>query len=81
MLYNNVNIVLENVPHDLLSFSDDNNEEEKKNPAFLEENGNLLDSQRFNSQETMFIPHILTSEEISIAPDEVKNIFNDNHNI
>ena len=27
----------------------------------------------------MFIPHILTSEEISIAPDEVKNIFNDDH--
>ena len=53
----------------------------KIKPWILEENGNLLDSQRFNSQETMFIPHILTSEEISIAPDEVKNIFNDNHNI
>ena len=30
VLYNNVNIVLENVPHDLLSFSDDNNDEENE---------------------------------------------------
>ena len=30
VLYNNVNSVLENVPHDLLSFSDDNNDEENE---------------------------------------------------
>ena len=37
----------------------------------LEEEKNPLDSYRFNSQETMFVP-ITFSEEISTAPDEGK---------
>ena len=48
--YQDVDIVLENVRHDLLSYSDDNNnDEEKINPESLEEISNSLDSQRGNS--------------------------------
>ena len=65
------------MPHDLLSFSDDNTDEENENPESFEGNGNPIDSYSFNSQETMFIPHTLTLEKVSIAPgEEEKNCIN-----
>lgn len=61
-------IVLGNITENLLSLSDNGIEKYKKVETSLEENGNPLDSHRFNSQETMFLSITSVSDEIDIAP-------------
>ena len=55
-LYSDVEIVLDNMPSDLLSLSAENeNDETLERPGCLEEDQNPLDFYRFNSQETIMI--------------------------
>ena len=80
-LYKKVDIVMENVPYELLDFSDNEDAQELDNCTdSIEEVDNSLHSCSLDSQKTMFIPHIVTLEEVSIAPGEGKaqvSIFND----
>ena len=82
-LYSDIDIALSNIPNDLLSLSSDVNVPESETSSnSLEEDENPLDLYRFNSQETMFIPNIMTSDEISIAPGEgkqPKSVLNDKY--
>ena len=81
--YSDIGITLENIRNDLLSLSEnsDNNQEfDKADP--LEKDKNRLDLHRFKSQETMFVANMTTAEEISIAPGEGKeptSILNDKY--
>ena len=71
--YSDIEIVLDNIPSDLLSLSTENNNDKTlERSDFLEENQNPLDFHRFNSQETIMISNSSTSEELSIAPGEGK---------
>ena len=82
-LFKDVNISIEFVPWDLLDFSNNGDARDIENSnESLKKTNNLLHSYNFTSQETMFIPHIVTSEEISIAPGKGKepvSIFKDNY--
>ena len=82
-LYCDIGIALENIPSDLLSLSENSdNHQEFHKANTSEEDENPLDLHRFNSQETMFIPNMMTTEEISIAPGEGKkptSILNDKY--
>ena len=81
-LYNDIEIILDNIPSDLLSLSAENeNDKTVERSDCLEEDQNPLDLHRFNSQETIMISNSPTSEELSIAPGEGKlqrSILNDN---
>ena len=70
-LYKDVDNSVKNVRADLLDFShkEDFYDIENFNES-LDEGDNPLHSYTFTSQETMFIPHTVTSEEINIAPGE-----------
>lgn len=73
---------MENVPEDLLDFTDNEDfyDMEKSNKS-LDEDDNQIHSYTVTSQETMFIPHAVSSEEINIAPGEgiePVSILNDN---
>ena len=71
--YSDIEIVLDNIPSDLLSLSTENNNDKTlERSDFLEENQSPLDFHRFNSQETIMISNSSTSEELSIAPGEGK---------
>ena len=75
-------IVLDNLPSDLLSLSAENeNDKALERSDCLEEDQNPLDFHGFNSQETIMISNSPTSEELKIAPGEGKqqrSILNDN---
>ena len=79
-LYSDIDISLENIPNDLVSFSDDNHTE-PESPDTLEEDENPLDLNMFNSQKTMFVSDISTAEEINIAPGEGIAKFNTNRSL
>ena len=72
-LYNDIEIILDNLPSDLLSLSAENENDKKlERSDCLEEDQNPLDLHRFNSEETIMKPNSPTSEELSIAPGEQK---------
>ena len=71
-LYHDIDIALDNVPRYLLSLTDNTNDQDSDSAHLLEEGVNLLDLQRCNSEETMFISDVLETEEIHIAPGEGK---------
>ena len=71
-LYSDININLGNMPNNLLSLSDDDSDQESENIDTQEEVENPLNLHRFNFQETLFIPNVLSSEEVNIAPGEGK---------
>ena len=84
-LYRDIHIDVNNVPNELtdaIQYNKQNSSSNYKDPRDgLEEDENPLDSYRFNSQETMFVPTIF-SEEISIAPGEGKqptSLLSDDH--
>ena len=81
-LYSDIDIVLDNIPSDLLSVSVENkNDKTLERSDCLEEDQNPLYFHRFNSQETIMISNSSTSEELGIAPGEGKqqrSILNDN---
>ena len=58
--------------NNLLSLSDDDSDQESENIDTQEEVENPLNLHRFNFQETLFIPNVLSSEEVNIAPGERK---------
>ena len=62
-LYCDIGIALENIPNDLLSLSENSdNHQEFDKANTLEEDENPLDLHRFNSQKTMFVPNMTTTE-------------------
>ena len=71
-LYSGIYINLGNMPNNLLSLSDDDSDQESENIDTQEEVENPLNLHRFNFQETLFIPTVLSSEEVNIAPSERK---------
>ena len=71
-LYSDVSINLGNMPNNLLSFSDDDSDQESENIDTQEEVENPLNLHRFNFQQTLFIPKMLSTEEVNIAPGEGK---------
>ena len=71
-LYSDISINLGNMPNNLLSLSDDDSDQESENIDTLEEVGSPLNLHRFNFQETLFIPNLLSSEEVNIAPGDGK---------
>ena len=71
-LYSGIYIDLGNMPNNLLSLSDDDSDQESENIDTQEEVENPLNLHRFNFQETLFIPNVLSSEEVNIAPSERK---------
>ena len=60
-LYSDVSINLGNMPNNLLSFSDDDSDQESENIDTQEEVENPLNLHRFNFQETLFISNVLSS--------------------
>ena len=71
-LYSDVSADIGNIPDNLLSFANDNIPEPRGTAEDSEEIENLLDVHRFNYQETLFVPSLLTREEISVAAGEGK---------
>ena len=71
-LYHDVDIALDNTPRNLLSLTDNTNDQVSDSSNLLEEGDNPLDLHRFNTQETVLIPNVLETEEIHIAPGEEK---------
>ena len=72
-LYSDIEIVLDNIPTDLLSLSAENeNDKTLGRSDCLEEDQNPLDFDRFISQETIMISNSPTSEELSRTPGEEK---------
>ena len=71
-LYHDIDIALDNIPRNLLSLKGNNNDQEPDSSNLLEKDDNPLDLHRFSSQETMFIPNVLETVEINIAPGEEK---------
>ena len=64
-LYSDIEIVLDNIPSDLLSLSAENeNDKTLGRSDCLEEDQNPLDFDRFISQETIMISNSPTSEEL-----------------
>ena len=76
-LYRDIRIDVNNISNELTEMTDtiQNNKQSSslnnKDPCDGLEEENPLDSYRFNSQETMFVP-TTSSEEISLAPGEGK---------
>ena len=62
-------IDLEKMPNSLLSLSDNSGDQELRR---REEDENPLNLHRFDFQVTVFVPTVLSSEEISIPPNEGK---------
>ena len=54
--------------NNLLSLSDDDSDQESENIDTQEEVENPLNLHRFDFQETLFKPNVLSSEEVNIAP-------------
>ena len=52
------------MPNNLITLSDDDSDQASKNIDTLEEVENPLNLHRFNFQETLFIPNVLSSEDI-----------------
>ena len=81
-LYSDIEIILDNIPSDLLSLSAENgNNKTLERSDCLEEDQSSLHLHRFNSQETVMISNSPTLEELSIAPNQAKqqrSILNDN---
>ena len=71
-LYSDISINLGNMPNNLLSLSDDDIDQESENIDTQEEVENPLNLHRFNFQQTLFIPKMLSTEEVNIAPGEGK---------
>ena len=71
-LYTDISINLGNMPNNLLSLSDDDSDQESENIDTQEEVENPLNLHRFNFQQTLFIPKMLSTEEVNIAPGEGK---------
>ena len=71
-LYHDIDIALDNIPRNLLSLTGNTNDQEPDSSNLLEKDDNPLDLHRFSSQETMFIPNVLETVEINIAPGEEK---------
>ena len=69
-LYSDISIKLGNMSNNLLSFSEDDNNRESENMDTQEEVENLLNLHRFNFQQILFIPNVLSLEEVNIAPSE-----------
>ena len=79
-LCHDIDIALDNIPRNLFLLTDNTNDQESDSSNLLEEGDNPLDLRWFNSQETMFIPNVLETEEIHIPPGEgkqPKSILND----
>ena len=72
VLYSDIIIDLDNAQNDLLSLSDNESDQELENLDTLEEEENPLNLHRFNFQETVFVPTIISEGEVSIAPGEGK---------
>ena len=63
-LYSDIRISLGNMPNNLISLSNDDSDQASKNTDTLDEVENPLNLHRFNFQETLFIPNVLSSEDI-----------------
>ena len=62
-MYSDIGIALGNIPNDLLSLSENSdNHQEFDKANTLEEDENPLDLHRFNSQKTMFVPNMTTTD-------------------
>ena len=72
-LYSDVSVDIGNIP-DNLSFANDDIPGPSGTAEDLEEIENPLDVHRFNSQETLFVPNLLTVGKISIAPGDGKQL-------
>ena len=66
-LYSDININLDNMPNNFSFFSDDSSDQESENIDTLLEVENPLNLHRFNFQETLFIPNVLSAEEVNIG--------------
>ena len=73
-LYSDVSVDIGNIPDNLLSFANDDIPGLIRTVEDSEEIENPLDVHRFNSQETLLVPSLLTREEISIAPGDRKQL-------
>ena len=71
-LYNDVSVDIGNIPDSLLLFANDDIPGPSRTSEDSEEIENPLDVHRFNSQEILLVPSLLTREEISIAPGDRK---------
>ena len=71
-LYSDVSVNISNIPNNLLPFANDDIPGPSGTAEDSEEIENPLDLHRFNSQETMFVPNLLTGEKINIAPGDRK---------
>ena len=56
------------MPNSLLSLPDDDSDKESENIDIQEEVENPLNLHRFDFQETLFKPNVLSSEEVNTAP-------------
>ena len=76
-LYKDIDINASNISNELVKFTEPDTIEESKiileNSVILEEDENLLDKFRFNSEETLLLSRTPSSEEISFAPGEEKH--------
>ena len=70
--YHDIRIDIDNISDELLDLTEDTDQEIPICIESNEEGENPLDSYLLNSEETMLISQVPTSEEISIAPDEGK---------
>ena len=68
-LYSDVSVDIGNIPDNLLSY---HIPEPRGTAEDSKEIENLLEVHRFNYQETLFVPSLLTGEEISVAAGEGK---------
>ena len=71
LLYSDVSIDIGNISDNLLSFAND----DIPGPSGTTEIENPVDVHRLNSQEILFVPSLLTGEEISITPGDEKHQF------
>ena len=75
LLYSDVSIDIGNITDNLLSFANDDIPGPSGTTEDSEEIENPVDVHRLNSQEILFVPSLLTGEEISIAPGDEKHQF------
>ena len=71
-LYSDISINFGNMPNILLALSEDDSDQESENIDTQEEVENPLNLHRFNFQETLCMPNVISSEEVNIVPGEGK---------
>ena len=67
-LYSDISVNSSNIPNNLLPFSNDDSDQVSENIDAQEEVENPLNLYKSNFQETLFMPNVLSSEEVNIAP-------------